>query len=264
MRVSQFKDPRYTGENRCIACTITNVSISLVITVALTVIQPIFAAMFLVVSLLAIYFRGYLIPGTPSLTKRYFPPWLLSIFGKETESPSHPQNANVQPEEAFQQAGILSEHPSQNLKLDTTVADRYQSSIPSLDSVQEEVIRDILGEGDYDITVHASGRSAILAFQGHILSQWPSVASLQADVASAEVIAEELPGWSQRSPRERAILVRGFRSLVEACPDCGETVKIREDEQESCCSTYEVVTVSCEECGADLLEFEDRGMAEAA
>lgn len=40
------------------------------------------AGFVLVASLCAIWLRGCLVPGTPTLTKQYMPPWLLVRFGK--------------------------------------------------------------------------------------------------------------------------------------------------------------------------------------
>jgi hypothetical protein len=36
-------------------------------------------------SLALVYLRGYLVPGTPAFTKRYFPDWLLAWFDKTPE-----------------------------------------------------------------------------------------------------------------------------------------------------------------------------------
>ena len=76
--------PEYTGENRCVPCTVTNLAIAAVVAFCLAVVfvTPVGAAVFLA-CLAVIYLRGYLVPGTPEITKRYFPPWLLSLFGKD-------------------------------------------------------------------------------------------------------------------------------------------------------------------------------------
>ncbi|WP_327053756.1 hypothetical protein [Halomicrococcus gelatinilyticus] len=55
-------------------------SIALVLGAAVaTVAVPVGVGVF-VLSLVAIYLRGYLVPGTPQLTKRYFPDWFLRYF----------------------------------------------------------------------------------------------------------------------------------------------------------------------------------------
>lgn len=88
--LDRFRQPEYTGENRCIPCTATNVLIALALSVAVgygwaaTVGRfawPIALAVF-GVGIAAVWLRGYLVPGTPELTKRYFPDWLLRRFDK--------------------------------------------------------------------------------------------------------------------------------------------------------------------------------------
>ena len=80
--IDRLRQPEYTGENRCIPCTTVNLVIAVVLTVlAGVVFLPAAVAVF-ALSVAAIYLRGYLVPGTPTLTKRYFPDWLLAKFDK--------------------------------------------------------------------------------------------------------------------------------------------------------------------------------------
>ncbi|PSQ13074.1 hypothetical protein BRC93_00265 [Halobacteriales archaeon QS_5_70_15] len=80
----RFRREEYTGSNRCLPCTVVNIGIAAVGAVVVWVsLSPWAGAVALVGSGLVIYFRGYLVPGTPELTRRYFPPWLLRLFGKE-------------------------------------------------------------------------------------------------------------------------------------------------------------------------------------
>ncbi|MFC6975122.1 hypothetical protein ACFQL1_11345 [Halomicroarcula sp. GCM10025709] len=81
--LARLRDPEYTGENRCLPCTIVNSAIAVAlagavgvgIAVATTpVLAGVAAALVLAVSALSIWLRGYLVPGTPELTKRYMPP----------------------------------------------------------------------------------------------------------------------------------------------------------------------------------------------
>lgn len=89
--VTRLRRPEYTGENRCLPCTVLNVGIA---SVGATLLGAwLVAAGFataavgvstgvLAVSLAAIWLRGYLVPGTPTLTKRYLPASVLAAFGK--------------------------------------------------------------------------------------------------------------------------------------------------------------------------------------
>ncbi|WP_117363419.1 hypothetical protein [Natrarchaeobaculum sulfurireducens] len=77
--------PEYTGENRCEACTVVNAIIAAVLGAIVARKSKFIAAITIGVSAVLIYLRGYLVPGTPTLTKRYLSPSLLRLFGKEPE-----------------------------------------------------------------------------------------------------------------------------------------------------------------------------------
>jgi len=83
--VGALRQPEYTGENRCAPCTALNLVIATLFA-SLISRQSKYAAIFLlIVSSILIYLRGYLIPKTPELTKRHFPPTILRWFGKDPE-----------------------------------------------------------------------------------------------------------------------------------------------------------------------------------
>lgn len=86
--LEQYRQPAYTGENRCIPCTAVNVVIAVVFSMLVSFVgTPFVGLLALGGSLLAIYLRGYLVPGTPELTKQYFPDWLLATFDKAEGPP---------------------------------------------------------------------------------------------------------------------------------------------------------------------------------
>ena len=81
--VDRLRQPEYTGENRCIPCTAVNLVIAVVLALVVSVVLlPVTGLIVFAISVAAIYLRGYLVPGTPTLTKRYFPDWLLAKFDK--------------------------------------------------------------------------------------------------------------------------------------------------------------------------------------
>lgn len=77
-----LKNPEYTGENRCVPCTVVNALIAVAVSGLAALALPPLGLVVLAVSALLIYFRGYLVPGTPELTKRYLPARVLTAFGK--------------------------------------------------------------------------------------------------------------------------------------------------------------------------------------
>ncbi|MFB6295861.1 MAG: hypothetical protein ABEH66_03350 [Halobacteriales archaeon] len=84
--IDRLRRPEYTGDNRCIPCTLVNLLIAASLGIALGAVWlPAAGAVAFALSALAIYLRGYLVPGTPTLTRRYMPVRVLELFGKRPE-----------------------------------------------------------------------------------------------------------------------------------------------------------------------------------
>jgi hypothetical protein len=79
------RQPEYTGENRCPPCTVVNVLLAAALGSLVSRRSKPAGAAVTAVSVGLIYLRGYLVPGTPELTKRYLPPSVLRWFGKEPD-----------------------------------------------------------------------------------------------------------------------------------------------------------------------------------
>ncbi len=85
--LERFREPEYTGENRCVPCTVINSVLAVVLTLIASALGPVAALVVLVGSAASIYYRGYLVPGTPELTQRYLPDRVLALFGKTPDGP---------------------------------------------------------------------------------------------------------------------------------------------------------------------------------
>lgn len=83
--VDKLRQPEHTGEDRCLPCTIVNVVIAAVGSLAVRRKSRVLGALAFAGSLVLIYLRGYLVPGTPTLTKRYLPADVLRLFGKDPD-----------------------------------------------------------------------------------------------------------------------------------------------------------------------------------
>ena len=81
--VDDLRQPEYTGENRCEPCTVLNLAIAVIAGSIIARKTKPGAVLAVGISITLIYLRGYLVPGTPTLTKRYLPPEVLRWFGKE-------------------------------------------------------------------------------------------------------------------------------------------------------------------------------------
>lgn len=103
--IDRLRQPEYVGENRCVPCTVVNSIIALLLAGAVALAWPPAGAAVLLLSAAAIYLRGYLVPGTPELTRRYLPDRVLRAFGKEPtvvqrRSPAGSSAESVDPEDA--------------------------------------------------------------------------------------------------------------------------------------------------------------------
>ncbi|ARS91742.1 hypothetical protein [Natrarchaeobaculum aegyptiacum] len=85
MDLDDLKQPEYTGENRCLPCTVVNLTIAAALGWLVARKHRIAGVLVFVVSAAIISLRGYLVPGTPTLTRRYLPAGVLRLFGKEPD-----------------------------------------------------------------------------------------------------------------------------------------------------------------------------------
>lgn len=248
--------PEYTGKNRCLPCTVTNALIAGVLGVAAWFfVSPLVAIGSLVVSAVLIGTRGYLVPGTPQLTKRYFPKWLLALFGKVSESPDTPVDP-VDVEGELLDAGVLVDD-GDDLRLDSTFERAWQERIDEL--TDEPTARNAFAEkivADEDaLTFDDEYDTAFVALvDDEMVGRWESRAAFAADLAATDVLDDWMDGWSDRSPPSRGQLTGGLRLFLETCPDCGGSLTPGEKTAESCCHSGRVVAVTCDNCDERLLE----------
>lgn len=259
--VDRFRKPEYTGENRCIPCTIANFTIAIILSIATKRVFSM-SAMTIVFVLfsIAIYFRGYLIPGTPMITKRYFPAWLLNVFS-DYETRTLIEEEAIDIEKELTQAGILTKCENAD---DLCLHERFRTEWRArMDSIQEDYDRhkvlidlfDIDGEKLHFDEYHDDGAFIARADENQV-GQWESRAAFQADMAAAELLRTRIDKWATMSVAARSQLLGGLRLFLNACPVCGEKVTLGEDTVESCCRSIDVVAVTCTGCNSRLFEME--------
>ncbi|MGM0718442.1 MAG: hypothetical protein ACQET5_15015 [Halobacteriota archaeon] len=84
--IETVRNPEYTGENRCPPCTVVNLAIAAALGGLVSRKSRKAGALTVVGSVALISLRGYLVPGTPELTKRYLPSAVLRWFGKSPDT----------------------------------------------------------------------------------------------------------------------------------------------------------------------------------
>lgn len=276
--LTRFQDPRYTGENRCVPCTVVNSIAAVMLAVALTGgamlagrpdLAPFVTVAVLAVSAAAIYFRGYLVPGTPTLTKRYFPPWLLSAFGKEpvadgvAGAPAEPEVEDFDVESRLFAVGAVEEcRGGQDLCLTDGFEADWNRAIEDARESDEGRGRllDLLGTSEGEVEIEDHDQAFRVRHDGRYVGTWESRAAFLADVAAAEVLEEQLGDWENLTLGQRGRLLNGLRLFLRSCPECGGELSLGVETVESCCTTQDVAALTCEDCEARLLET--RGVPE--
>lgn len=255
--LAALRNPEYTGENRCLPCTAVNLVIAAVLGLAIGfVFWPPAGAAALVACVAAIYFRGYLIPGTPALTKQYFPDWLLRRFDKRPEPPT--ADGDVDVEAALVEAGALTDCPDvDDLCLDAGFRTAWHDRIAAVREREDgrRALVDILDVDADRLTFETHGDDARVAYVDDVrVARWASPAAFIADVAAAETLADQYSAWPSASVPAKGQLLAGLRLFLETCPACGGAVRFGTDTVESCCREVEVVAVTCEDCGSRIFE----------
>ena len=263
----QVRQPEYTGENRCMPCTVTNVAITAVGTAVLGLLNPFVAAAFAVVGLAAIAVRGYLVPGTPWITKRYFPEWLLALFGKVEEptvadAPAY--ESDVDPETYLLEQGIVEETPDgRDLQLADGFWEEWNAEIQRVSRDPDAAVGELLELDDPEIEVPEEG-AGCRVYDGDVrVAQWPSRAALLADLGAVPALESTGIDVESMDQADAGTLLAGLRVFAESCPDCGGVLELGEDTVESCCRVADVFTYDCNDCSARVLEIEAGGAAEA-
>ncbi|MDZ7688803.1 MAG: hypothetical protein U5J64_08815 [Halobacteriales archaeon] len=280
--IETLRQPEYTGENRCLPCTAVNTVIALFAGTAVGVLFATFVSTtsgvgaglaFFGLSATAIYLRGYLVPGTPELTKRYFPPWLLRAFGKEPKPATGPTSETTT--RTTTQTRFRGNDPSRDFDPETELVEA--DALEECETGDDLCLTDGFREAWYDEMERAaeSERDGLFELlevehagidfeeyengfraraEGTTVGVWESEAAYEADLAAGRVLLETYDGWAELPTQDRSRFLTGLRIFLDRCPNCGGEPEFGSETVESCCSTREVAAVSCTDCGSRLFE----------
>lgn len=273
--IDRLRNPEHTGENRCLPCTIVNAIIAVGASLLVATISVWFAAVLLGLSAIAIGVRGYLVPGTPTLTKRYLPERILRLFGKhpvlergqtdaETdEEPTfetiekierHREHA-VDPEDYLEAAGVIAVEDGEP-SLTQAFARRSLDQIEryAAGSVAESDLARLFDVDPETVSERDAERPAFKI--GARVRNWLSEGALVVDLGTHDALAASTDDWTDVPLEQRLDMLEWLRGYRETCALCGGSVEFRDELLESCCGTWEVTTVSCLDCGERYREFD--------
>ena len=274
---ARLGQPEYTGENRCLPCTVVNGIIAalagaFVAAVGAWLGSPLLGAAtggaVVVFSAGAIYLRGYLVPGTPTLTKRYLPERVLRWFGKEPLAGTAPGTTArapsgefgreaVDPERVLLDVGALEEcQAGEDLCLAAEFRTTWYAEIERVEAADadRERLLELLDLDGAGVTFREYGDAFTALVDDRTVGTWESRGAFLADLGAATILADRLDDWSDLSVAARSQLLGGLRLFVDECPRCGGAPAFDTETVASCCSTHEVAAVECEDCGARLFE----------
>jgi hypothetical protein len=274
--VDRLRRPAYTGLNRCWPCTVVNsviaVATSLVLGVVIATRYGVVPGLAVEVGTLGvgaamIYLRGYLVPGTPTLTTRYAPDWFLAFFGKtevdrdEVVAGQENEGDAVEVERLLVEAGVLVERADGDLRTTDEIQSTWRGEIAALrdaahDGDGVDRFLDAIGIEGTDVECDDSGSGFRVHVDGGQVGQWESRGAYLADAAGASLVAERVASWDDLGTRRRLELLRGLRLFLKRCPTCGGSVSFAAERVESCCHSRDVAAVTCDDCDAHLFETE--------
>lgn len=267
--VDRFRRPEYTGENRCTPCTIVNVAIAAVASIVLGLVWAPLVVVSFALFVAVIYTRGYLVPGTPTLTKTYFPDSVLRWFDKEPEptfAVDIDEETDLDVEAVLQDTGAL--EPCDDVE-DLCLTPEFESAwTDAIERTDESAMRNrlasIIGVEQSRISTTQAGDWFVARLDGDQIGRWESQAALVADMAADVALADRVTDWEALSPDYRSALARGLRIYLERCPDCGGTVAFGEETRSSCCRSWGVLVTRCEDCDTVLFQVESSALEESA
>lgn len=252
--------PEYIGENRCTPCTVVNLSIGAVGVGLLWRLSPTAAIVFGGVAITAILLRGYLVPGTPTLTKRYLPDSLRRRF-EHPPPGGHSIDASVSidPLETLGSVNVLVES-DRDVVLEPAFEQRLATRVAAIE--QENLVgalAELLALPPERLSLDPTGGVPTVRIDGRSVGHWESRAALLTDIAANRELAGAVPEWTHFSLVQRSELFAAVRACLTHCPVCGDDVELFPQVVESCCRTVDVVAAACQGCGARLFELEQDG-----
>jgi hypothetical protein len=273
-----LRQPEYTGENRCTPCTIVNVVIAAVASAALAIASPVVGVVAFVAFAGIIYLRGYLVPGTPTLTKRYLPERVLAWFDKapapgEEYALGVDADGDVDVEETLVGVGALEVcEDGSDLCLTPEFREAWRAHVDRLrggdppggesadfDGAAEAgavILADVLDVRPERVSIATRGSAVDAEIDGGRIGRWESRAAFVADMAAERALEERTSDWSELPVEQRSHLLSSLRIFLERCPECGGRVAMEEETVESCCRSWEVVAGACRDCDARLFEID--------
>lgn len=247
----KHRDPRYTGENRCTPCTLVNLFLISGISIVSGILSPVIGTVIATTSLLLLYLRGYVVPKTPALTKRYLPEPLLRVLGKSHE---WEVSDEFDVEKSLLKLGIArlrEDEVELEPKFEQNLSRMYQEIGPDVLTSAETILE------RPDVEIQEGDQVQILDGE-EIVGQWPSRLALHLDLATTKCLNDYVVDWNSCPSDVQNSIVASIRTLLTECPECDSPLVFQDTEVETCCTTVDVTVYKCTTCNSELIKMPKR------
>lgn len=272
--VYALRRAEYTGDNRCLPCTAVNLCLVAVLAALGTALWAPAGLAIAVAGLATVWLRGYVLPGTPELTRRYLPDTIARYFGDphdETSLVGITTDTRTPPDTHLTTAGILTPEDDDYV-LTADARSRWTDELNVLrnadtDAALVERVADLLETTPDQLTVEPDTESARVSVHadGQLVGQWISEAAFVADAAAAPLARDNIPEWADIPPGQRGTILVALRVFVPSCPTCGGPVDFDIEQHAGCCWSRDAYVLACTvaDCG-DAIFTIDQATADAS
>jgi hypothetical protein len=255
-----FRNPDYTGSNRCWPCTAVNAIVVGLLSAGIAVIGYEFGAVLVgALGVAAIWMRGYAVPGTPQLT-RYLPESVLRLFGKGSSPTRRPTDVVRTLFEAELLAGSEDGSPQLADEARTTYETRTRELAADRERLEDAVPEAFPGVASVSANRGLGGRETWFAKdeEGNTVTQWEARPVVAMDVAGAELLADRVDGWERYEPRKRREAYAVLRQGASTCPSCGGEFEAEGSRSVACCGGRSLTGVlRCPDCNYAVVDTND-------
>jgi hypothetical protein len=232
-------------------CTVVNLVIAAVLSVTVGFfLSGLAGGVTLVLTVGAIYLRGYLVPGTPTITARYFPGWLLALFKSADDNETAEELDDA--DEFLRTVGVLETSTGDG---GVHVSDPFRETWRErMDELRTEPIQPADVATVIDVPPAETTQRGPLQFQvgDQQAVQWESPAKMVADLAAGSELEKRSQRWETLDPAVRPEVLDRLRLAAERCPLCDEPLDV-EDHQIGCCGrSTSMRQVRCDNCSTTL------------
>lgn len=261
---SRLRQEQYVGSNRCLPCTAVNLLIAGIVAAALGVVTVSLGVAAFAVAVVAIYFRGYLVPGTPTLTQQYLPDRVLAWFGKQptatdgagtrrtTDARTPPGEAD-EPAQRLVAAGVVEPCGDvDDLCLSSSFHETWWRRIEQFREPEraKEQLAATIRVDPAALSFEEEPTGFAVEYQGDRIGQWSSKGAFLADLAADPTLGEWIGAWGELSDQTRTEHLVRLRAMLERCPACGAELQENVETISSCCGPdIRNVSLECPACG---------------